>query len=687
MIVRPSMRVGTSHLVAAAICVCAITAMAQRTPKNLSVQLEVRQRGTNALELTWDSLQGKQVVIVSRKRADAGTFVALPLATRIAANSWIDTVKPGMIYDYRVERYDSANGNGRCTGFVRASLDATMPSLPGRVLRLVDSTMAIPLAEQLVVHQRDLENEGFVVQTTIVPRHEQFSGAGVQKVRSIIEDEFFNDSLPHYPLRYVVLIGRVAVPYSGDIAPDGHPDHRGAWPCDGIYGDVQGSYTDNTVTIPNNSRPANRNVPNDGKFDQSTFSQSPTVAIGRIDACDLPIINTSEVELLRNYFLRNHNFRSGGTRVVRQGVIDDNFGGYGEFFATSGWRNFCLFGGRNSVRAGDYFSKPWGADSLKMRLWTYGCGGGTDTSASGVGTSSTFATAQGTTIFSMLFGSYFGDYNTTNNIMRVAQFTSTGALATMWAGRPSMYVHHMAAGEPVGTSLLMNQGNISATQFGVMDFYPHVFIDSASNFLNFGDRGVHIALLGDPTLRVRQGHLTPLRTTVDYTPGTTAVTLSFKETTNPVAVFRATNTQSRPLFVTIVPKGTMSNIDTINYDGIVHYYTFPVGLDTVVDRQVYYFGNLSYNAVNVTTTSITEQQPSRNIFPQPASTHINIEQSTPWNSTEPVEIFSATGYIVAQCAVHDALPNQPLTISVESLPPGFYTCKIGTSFLPFIIQR
>mgnify|MGYP000013517969 CR=1 FL=1 len=36
------------------------------------------------------------------------------------------------------------------------------------------------------------------------------------------------------------------MPYSGNIYPDGHTDHRGAWPADTYYGDIDG---DNVVGI------------------------------------------------------------------------------------------------------------------------------------------------------------------------------------------------------------------------------------------------------------------------------------------------------------------------------------------------------------------------------------------------------------------------------------------------------
>jgi hypothetical protein len=41
-----------------------------------------------------------------------------------------------------------------------------------------------------------------------------------------------------------VLIGNVPVPYSGDLNPDGHSDHDGAWPTDTYYAEMNGTWTD-----------------------------------------------------------------------------------------------------------------------------------------------------------------------------------------------------------------------------------------------------------------------------------------------------------------------------------------------------------------------------------------------------------------------------------------------------------
>jgi hypothetical protein len=61
--------------------------------------------------------------------------------------------------------------------------------------------------------------------------------------------------------------GHVPVPYSGNFNLDGHDYHFGAWPADVFYGDMDGVWTDSSVTQTIASDPRNWNVPGDGKFD------------------------------------------------------------------------------------------------------------------------------------------------------------------------------------------------------------------------------------------------------------------------------------------------------------------------------------------------------------------------------------------------------------------------------------
>ena len=119
--------------------------------------------------------------------------------------------------------------------------------------------------------------------------------------------------------------------------------------------------------------------------------------------------------------------------------------------------------------------------STQPFLWAYGCGGGWDNGAGGAGSTGEFAGSGGEAIFMMLFGSYFGDWNTSNNFLRAPLATSYG-LSNAWSGRPYWDFFPMGLGEPLGYCARLTQNN-------------------AGDFVyNFAAGGVHIALMGDPTL-------------------------------------------------------------------------------------------------------------------------------------------------------------------------------------------
>jgi hypothetical protein len=85
-------------------------------------------------------------------------------------------------------------------------------------------------------------------------------------------------------------------------------------------------------------------------------------------------------------------------------------------------------------------------------------------------------------VFTILFGSYFGDWDSQNNLMRSA-LAQGKILTCAWGGRPHWYFHHMGLGENIGYSALQTQNNNGL-------YYTH-----------YAGKFVHIGLLGDPTLR------------------------------------------------------------------------------------------------------------------------------------------------------------------------------------------
>ena len=127
-------------------------------------------------------------------------------------------------------------------------------------------------------------------------------------------------------------------------------------------------------------------------------------------------------------------------------------------------------------------------------LWGFGCGGGQPTAISELGTNGQYYDVwsldvvgqDAKVVFVMLFGSWFGNWDDTDDIMRSFLATPSLGLAACMAGDPHWYLHHMGLGETIGfgTRLTMNNSTLYQNQ------------------TNEFARAVYVALMGDPTLRM-----------------------------------------------------------------------------------------------------------------------------------------------------------------------------------------
>src|SRR5438552_6534274 len=190
-----------------------------------------------------------------------------------SATSYTDSnVIIGTPYEYQIVKSTS-----QYTGYGYVYAGITIPATEnrGKVLLVVENTYAANLTNELTRLQQDLVGDGWAVMRLEVGRNDS-----VVSVKNQIKAQYNAD--PNN-VKAVFLLGHVPVPYSGDIIPDGHyPDHQGAWPCDGYYGDMDGIWTDTSVNDTAASEPRNRNVPGDGKFDQSTFPAPLKLMVGRV---------------------------------------------------------------------------------------------------------------------------------------------------------------------------------------------------------------------------------------------------------------------------------------------------------------------------------------------------------------------------------------------------------------------
>lgn len=396
--------------------------------------------------------------------------------------SFADTsVQIGQRYEYRVVRLFS-NGPLSSTGYIEAGIRLPEVDRRGAVVLLVKDSAAAAMPTELARLQQDLAGDGWQV-----IREDITVSQSVVDVKNLIKGHWQNPATPD--VRSVFLFGRIPVPYSGLIAPDGHDDHLGAWPADVFYGEMNGTWTDTVVDDTAASGTRNDNVPGDGKYDQSFLPSAVELEVGRVDLANMtvfPNAATTENDLLLRYLNRDHQYRhrlGAYASVPRRGLVDDLFGYRGnDTFASNAWWNYTAFFGSGNITTANWFTTL----NSNTYLWAYGAGWGSYTSAAGVGTSAQFGTTASKALFNMTFGSYFGDWDTTNNFLRAPLAgTADGlGLANMWAGRPHWHIHSMAMGQSLGHGARLSQNNLGDYPTGA------------------GGGLIHTALMGDPTLRL-----------------------------------------------------------------------------------------------------------------------------------------------------------------------------------------
>ena len=687
------------RLLTLALLLTAVTSVYAQRPKNFAVMMSATlvESPQPSITLHWDADKNATDIQIFRKAKEDGSWPQEPIADLEAdAVEWTDTdVRVGDSYEYRVIR-DVLQQVGVDTntqepimrrywafGYMLSGIKAP-PAPRGRVLILVDSTVAEPLTDHLATYRDDLESEGWTVDQRLVARTEAFDPEAVAAIRALIDgvvDEFRRD------LTTIVLVGRVAVPYSGDVAPDGHvPDHRGAWPADGIYGDDNGFYTDQYINLNNTQRPKNANLPDDGKYDQSRFASNVESAVGRIDFFDMPQFEQSEIELLQAYFEKNHAFRSGEVSVLKGGIIDDHFGTYAEYFASAAWRSFSVFGTDTAVKAADWFESLAGPQTY---LWAYGCGGGSFTRANGVGTTEDMATKPVEAIHTQLFGSYFGDWNVRNNFLRAAIASSPRALTCGWSARPSWYMHHMALGESIGYSLLISQNNRSIRNGALGTYTPNVIYNGSSPSLaSIGDGGIHIALMGDPTLRAVMAPIPAMGTVTARDIGVTGnedlVELSWDAPAGDhdgYMIYRWRSALRGWERITDQAVSSTMYRDTVRSLGEVQYRVHAVGLRSTASGTYYDIGKGA--EVSLNTTSVEEDHSPSTLMviaPNPAATSVTLQIATRRGGTVTIRIVDLTGTVMLDRQFQAlASGEHQVQLNVSPLPVGTYRIQLRSA--------
>ncbi|MCK5789062.1 MAG: fibronectin type III domain-containing protein, partial [Chlamydiia bacterium] len=305
---------------------------------------------------------GAYLIKKKLKGEDIWSFLA---TVDLGTTSYTDnTVSTGVSYEYSVQKvFSSTNNYAYSWGYINAGINVELDYNKGDLLLLVENNIAASLPTEVAQLEEDLYKDGWMVTTLSLDKN-----LSAIEVKSQIQNQY--NSLPN--LKTIYILGHVAVPYSGNINPDGHGDHKGAWPADIYYADLDGEWTDISVNNVSAPDPRNVNIPSDGKLDQSFVPSKLELQVSRVDFFNMKLFNRSDAVLISKYLDKAHRFKTASYIPQDRGMYDDGFANMNEGFAQNAIRNFAPFFGTGNIDELDYFTTL----TKESYLWSYGCGPG-----------------------------------------------------------------------------------------------------------------------------------------------------------------------------------------------------------------------------------------------------------------------------------------------------------------------
>lgn len=423
----------------------------------------------------------------------------ITLAQDITGSEYRDaSITPGCTYEYQLPRRSPWSPQYGVR-IIQAACDGIPIESRGNVILLVDETMASPLRKELEQLNEDLVGDGWRVWRHDVPRHDRKSSSEITKNLLSIKEKIISDYVQATnDMWSIFIIGHVFIPYSGYINPDGH--FFRPWPTDGYYADMllTSAWTDvSKYSGGQNNVP---NMPGDGLFDNNRYPGPVRMSVGRVDFYDMPVFSSdlpsgaksqTEEDLLRSYLNRDHNYRH------RKLVFSPNIMGKGNYGshpwyplntapymnitrAASTW--YGIKEGDSGVSDGDFFTTkiPLIAGFLS--------GYGSITTLNNPGpaqhSSIDFAipSKQPPVAFVFLDGSYFGQWDFKDSLLRAFLGNPKGGLGSVWMRGCALHTEVAGLGGPIGeiVRLTLNETKI--------------FPNGGHLYLNW---------MGDPTLRLQ----------------------------------------------------------------------------------------------------------------------------------------------------------------------------------------
>ncbi len=199
------------------------------------------------------------------------------------------------------------------------------------ILVLVNSSIYSSIEASLKQYVEDVEAEGW---KAIISKF--ISGTAVE-----VRNYFKTIS----GLKGVLLVGDLPHPWFEMKYVDGYYDKYGS---DIFYMDLTGNWTDTDKN----------NIFDDYSYSKTLLipEQKPEIWVGRLTASPLVSASMNEVMLIKNYFLKNHNYRTVGTNIIQRALAypDDDWSYWKDCSLGSIYSDVTVINDKTKTVASDY---------------------------------------------------------------------------------------------------------------------------------------------------------------------------------------------------------------------------------------------------------------------------------------------------------------------------------------------
>jgi len=558
----------------------------------------------------------------------------------------INNINENEVYEFQIKKM-ATNTKDYAYGYIYVSLNKQAVDHQGKMLLLIDSNLYAQIPESIHQYEMDLIGSGWKTEKEIISSNKK-----VTEIKDIIKSK--------KDLKTITIIGHVAVPYSGYLGFDGHTNHQGAWPADMYYAELDGTWTDNSVNVTPGGRPETDNIPGDGKFDQQGPTSPVDLEIARIDLTNLDAFSSSDSALHAYYFQKNHQYRYAGFNHEYKALVDDNFTGYE--MTSWGFRSYAPIVDSNKVFYNLDDNNYDYRGTLKNNWWMLASasGAGSYTSCAGVINTSQFVTDSIKTVISGMSGSYFGDWDNKNNLLRAALASKPSIQNSFWGGIPAWLLHPLALGYNMGYCAKMTMNNYGQYQ---------------GNF-NGGQGTIHIALMGDPSTNIY-----PVKSigSISMSGNTHSpqVNWTASNDNNIVGynVYRSDNIYGNFAKINTSLVNAMSFTDMNPLNGNNVYMVRAVKkIDNASGSHFQMSQGLwdSAQAINITSVAGIDNKINMLVYPNPTNHSIEIQISNDLNSAYLIELYSIDGKLLYKNETNQNNYN----INLESFTTGIYFLKV-----------